>query len=705
MQAVEKITTLPEVREDLQIMEGTRHHSGARGWVIFDPVRHQYFQIGTTAVHMLGLWQLGAPAAIAQVLAEQGIVVDEADFEALIVFLQTNYLTIQPIDNDFRRYSNHAQSTEKKWWEYAVHRYLFFRAPLFRPYRFLAKTYPSLAFMYSVPWLVFVLAIAVLGAYLTARQWDVYTQTFMRFFNTDGIAYYVASLIVVKAIHELGHAYTATRYGCRVTSIGLAFLVMFPVLYTDTTDSWRVPARKQRLAIDAAGVGAELMLAVFTTFLWAFLPDGIARSIAFFIATTSWLLSVTVNVNPFLRFDGYYFLSDLIGVQNLQDRSFAMGKWSLREKLFGWRVPAPEVMSVRRARALIVYAWGTWLYRFFLFLGIALLVYAFFFKALGVVLFAVEIFWFILRPIYKEFQVWFSMHRDASSSSRSWATFACLGTLLMMCIIPWNSTLRIPAIAEASDHTRVFPHQAGRVTAVHLRNGDLVAKGDVLVELTSPSIEFQLHQTQRRIQILSKRIGRIAADARDRDDLVVLRRELLREKGRHVGLLAELAKLNIRAPITGRVTDWDDSLHVDRWINSDAQVAVVESNSGIRIRGFVESDDVHRISKDSAAKFVPENHQLGKLNGKVTDVSQANAELISIASLTSRFGGAIAVSESEEQLKPMGTWYSVIVDLKDVPAFSNQVQRGVIFLRGSRESFAQRVWRQIMRVLVRESSL
>lgn len=699
-----EIPELPELREDLQIMEGTRHHNGLRSWVIFDPVRHQYFQIGETAVHILGKWSIGDIPTIIEDLGRENIQAEIADFETLITFLQNNHLTLHPAGNDFRKYSNQAKAAQKKWWQYVVHQYLFIRIPIFRPHKFLIRTYPSISFIYSKKWLTFVIAIAILGLYLTARQWDVYKQTFLYFFNTKGFLFYAVSLVFVKIIHELGHAYTATRYGCRVTTIGIALLVLFPVLYTDTTDSWRLPARKKRLAIDSAGVGAELMLAVFSTFMWAFLPEGAPKSIAFFIATTSWVMSVAVNINPFLRFDGYYFLSDLIGMQNLQNRAFDMGRWFMREQLFGLDDEAPEEMSAKRARALIFYAWATWIYRFFLFLGIALLVYSFAFKALGIVLFVIEIVWFILLPIYKEIKVWHTMREKLVKTKRSYLSFAITCGFLLICIVPWSSTVKIPAVLEADDHVQIFPQDAGKITALHLTDGQRVLKGDVLAELTSPALEFELKQTKYRIANLNKRLGRISADLQDREQAIILQRELIREKKRLLGINKRLSNLSIIAPINGVVTDVDNTLHVNRWINRYTQIAVVESNAGVQIRGFVDAENIQRIQTDSSAKFIPDNHQLDKLTGVVTKISQANAEVISVPALTSRFGGTIAVSETEEELEPIETWYSIIVDLPDNKMTTNHVQRGVVFIKGARESFAKKVWRQTMRILIRESS-
>ena len=123
----------------------------------------------------------------------------------------------------------------------------------------------------------------------------------------------------------------------------------------------------------------ELAIAAFASLLWSFLPEGALRSAAFLLATTTWLLTLGVNLNPFMRFDGYFLLSDLLEVGNLQQRSFALARWWLREQLFGFAEQPPELLPRSLRRGLVIYAFCTWLYRFFLFLGIALLVYMLFF--------------------------------------------------------------------------------------------------------------------------------------------------------------------------------------------------------------------------------------------------------------------------------------------------------------------------------------
>ena len=65
---------------------------------------------------------------------------------------------------------------------------------------------------------------------------------------------------------------------------------------------------------------------------------GLFKSVAFFVATTSWVSSLLINISPFMRFDGYYVFADYLKVDNLQPRAFALAKWRLREILFGLNI-------------------------------------------------------------------------------------------------------------------------------------------------------------------------------------------------------------------------------------------------------------------------------------------------------------------------------------------------------------------------------
>jgi len=307
--------SLPALRQELQILPGIREVNGLRTWLIFDPLRHQYYQIDDKSRSILMLWNLGDASEITKRLHSDSITSD--DIKSLLLFLWSNSLTLAPPNNENSYYTEHRSNKKSHWFIRLLHGYISFFVPLFRPEHFLKKTEPLSRVFFSRTWLFIVLIVAVLGIYLTSRQWDQFVHTFMHFFSWQGLLYYALALSFVKIAHELGHAYAATRYGCRVKSIGVAFIVMFPILFTDTTDSWKLTSRKKRLIIGGAGVAVELTLAAFATLIWAISADGPLRSTAFFVATTSWIMSILINTNPLMRFDGYHFLSDFLDLSVL----------------------------------------------------------------------------------------------------------------------------------------------------------------------------------------------------------------------------------------------------------------------------------------------------------------------------------------------------------------------------------------------------
>src|SRR5690606_100303 len=202
----------------------------------------------------------------------------------------------------------------------------------------------------------------------------------------------------------------------------------------------------------------------------------------------TWITTLVINLNPFMRFDGYFLISDLWGVDNLQQRAFALCRWRMREALFGYGEPAPEPWTPAMQRRLLIWGYGAWLWRAALFLGIALAVYHMFFKLLGIFLMLVELLWFIGLPIWREWQEWWS-RRDQANPSKGLLTAGGLLLVLALLALPWRSSVEVPALLEAaSTHTLHAPVPA-RLKQLHVQDGQTVAKGELLLELESPDLE------------------------------------------------------------------------------------------------------------------------------------------------------------------------------------------------------------------------
>ena len=111
--------------------------------------------------------------------------------------------------------------------------------------------------------------------------------------------------------------------------------MLWPVAYTDTNEVWKLTRRDQRLKVAAAGIATELTIAVWAMLAWVWLPDGL-RAMAFLLATTTWVSTVLINASPFMRFDGYFLLSDFLQMPNLHARAFALARGTCANGCSRW---------------------------------------------------------------------------------------------------------------------------------------------------------------------------------------------------------------------------------------------------------------------------------------------------------------------------------------------------------------------------------
>ena len=696
---------LPPLREDLRLVAGASAADGSPTWVLVDPVRGKYFQIGWAAFQILSRWAARpAEAILAEIHAETTCRATKQDVENLLRFLYANHLMRDPPQGGYQAYAKQAEAARPSWVAWMVHRYLFFLIPLVQPDRFLRATLPFVAWLYSrtVAWVIG--GLGLVGLYLVSRQWDTFAATFLHFFTPRGLALYVLCLAFVKVFHELGHAYTATRYGCRVPTMGIAMIVMMPMLYSDTSDAWKLTSRRQRAAIGAAGMVVECALASLALFAWNFLGDGVARSLVFIVATTSLTVGAAINLNPFMRFDGYYVLSDWLGIPNLQDRAFAFGQWQLRRLLFGLDLPMPEPVAAARRRFLVWFAWAVWAYRFMLFLGIALLVYHFFFKLLGLILFAVEIVWFILLPIARELKVWWTLRETIREQGRPWVSACILASLMAVLFIPWSDRIRLPSVLEATPHATIYTPAAGKIVELAVKPGQQVQAGDVLVMVEAPTLEKEIALTYKRIEVERLRAKRQSVDQAKLAKTEVTLESLRTHLSNLEGLMRKQRTLHLTAPMAGLVTDRADALHVGQWINKELPLAYIVAPQGEELHALVEDTMVQYLEVGQTARFIPEDAERPSVAACVDEIRAIDEHTFTVPYLASLYGGAVPVrGDATGRLRPETSVYRVTLQLVDTPPRWNQAVRGTVLVTGPRISLAQRAWEQSVRILIRES--
>ena len=693
------LQTLPALRQDLKLLPETTDEAGAPRWLVFDALQNRYHALTRQGLLLVEAWRAGMPSdRFLKELAGAGVQVAQEELEEFVAFLARNELLEargQAGDASIeRRRAARARPLEAS----LIKNYLFFRIPILRPDAFLRRTLGAVAWTMTDMFRVMTILAGLFGLFLAGRQWDMFVASFRDAVSLQGAAAFLATIAAVKVVHELAHGYTARQLGCRVASIGVAFIVLFPILYTDTTDTWRLHDRFQRLKVVMAGLKSELYLAAWATLVWAILPDGIIRSVAFYVATTGWISSALINLSPLLRFDGYYAFSDLLGMENLQARGFALGRWFLRRLLFGFPDQAPEALQPARMRLVLLYAYLTWIYRFFVFLGIALLVYHLTFKVLGIFLFLVEIYWFIARPVLAEIRVWWRRRRKARLSPLRALVLSVFFGGLVWAAWPIPRSIAVPAILYLSSEEIYAPRDAW-VRSVAVDDGVVVRRGDMLVLLEAPALNAEQALLKRELAGLE---AQLAVNAVRRGALPLLRERRADVRNRLRQIDAALMASTIVANRPGRL-EHVAPLSVGHWVGQAELLARLRDPAEMRIYALMLETDVRRIDLGVGATFVapwPRRLRLENVpvHAEITPVRQ-----IPFVELAEPNGGPLAVAPTGDGRTLETPAMAIAISVPNNSSIELRHRlRGTLRLKTGPESLVLRWGRGLARVVWRE---
>jgi len=325
-----------------------------------------------------------------------------------------------------------------------------------------------------------------------------------------------------------------------------------------------------------------------------------------------------------------------------------------------------------------------------------------FFRPFGTFLAIVEIGFFIAIPIMNEFKEWYKQAGTILKSPSTWLSFSLLTCLILTLVLPWQSTIRIPAVLEPAEVASLYAPTAAQIIDLQVTLGDEISEGQTLISLSSDHLDIQMERVLQEMDLRQAMLNRIAADERNLEQNIVLISELESYKEELKGLKIKQDQLNIKAPFSGRVSNLASNLHNKRWIAEGNHLVTITSSEDVKVRGFVERSNLGRISSGTEVVFVPEVPELKKLKGSIELVETANAEELNIPALASYYGGPIAVNKNGEGLKPLKSWYHLSILADDYTQPIKQQQRGTVLAKGDPESLAKRVWRRMFHVALRE---
>lgn len=437
---------------------------------------------------------------------------------------------------------------------------LFLKLPGWDPEWTLSRLLPLFGWVYR-PWAVALEVAVISAAYLLlATQFEMFRTKlpeFQQFFGWPNLIYLYVMVGITKMIHELGHGLTCRRFGGECHQIGLIFLVFSPTLYCDVSDSWMMKNKWHRIAIGVAGMWVESILSSLALFLWWFTSPGLLHHLClnvFFVSTVS---TVIFNLNPLMRYDGYYMLSDFLEIPNLSEKSKTLLRNTFSSVCLGIETREDAFMPKRGREWLVTYSVASTVYRWVVLFGITLFMYTvlkpYELQSIGVAMAVSSMCGIVGSLIYEVVKIINAPRNKPLSGKRISATLAVVAVAgALVATIPLPLHIEAPFLIEPHHVANVYTTVPGTIVEVLVRPGMKVARGDLLLRLADPEKErkFEELKMQRRFQEIEVAKQRQLEDSGKE---AVAREQLQSLESQLAVFERVLAELKVVAPIDGTV--------------------------------------------------------------------------------------------------------------------------------------------------------
>ena len=552
---------LPARRNDLIVQE--QHHQGQKLYFVKDALTLHYYRFAPAEYQMFQLLDGKRTLdEVQQAFASEFTLRDvpSEDILPLIQRWQKAGLLQESGELAVARILATQQRTQGRHWFGWLTSVLYLKIHAFDPDPLLNRIYPWIQWLFR-PFGIF-LAICAMGSatlLVTARFEEFTSQPELRdlhaFFNLQNIVWLWLAVGIVKVLHEFGHGLTCKHFGGECHAMGLLLMCFTPCMYCDVSDSWMLPNKWHRIAIAAAGIYVELLVASLATFVWWFTVPGVLHSVAFSAMLFGSVQTILINANPLMRFDGYYVMSDYLEVPNLRQKSYAFTKYYLKKWFWGTRESAPGSGGL----SFVLYAVIASLYRTLLTVAMiwffSRILEPYKLAAVGWVLAAMAATNILILPVVGG--ITSAIRSPMGMRPQTWWR-PLLAVVLLASLAGAFFYAPLPHLAyavltlEPAQSTLVINSTTGRIVRQHAVAGQRVRQGDPLIELDNTVLQIQterMEQQRDKLRVQSQVAAAVLDPARVQAIQVALKELESQLSVFH----RQIEDLTLRAPCDGRV--------------------------------------------------------------------------------------------------------------------------------------------------------
>ena len=548
---------------------------------------------------------------------------------------------------------------------------MFIRFPLFDPDNLLQRMMPVLKYLISPLGVALWVAVVAAAVKLVLDRVDMVTNQAQGILAPDNLFLLYAGLVVIKSLHELGHAAVCRRFGGEVHTLGVMLLIFTPLPYMDATSSWSFRSRWQRAFVGGAGMLTEIFVAALATFLWAYTGQGALHSLAYNMMFISSISTLLFNGNPLLRFDGYYILSDLLDIPNLYSRAIKHLRHVVERYVFGYKESFSPAQGFKEAFWLSVFGILSGIYRVVVFSGIILFVADKFLLAGLLMALLCVVSWGVV-PLFKLMNYLTSNPRLAKTRVR--AVVACVSCFFVivgfLALCPFPNRFRAPGVMEAIQYIRVVNDAPGYVRKIRTPSGGEVREGTPLIELADRELDLEIAATTaQRNEVLAMQLRALRME---QADLQPIQKRLETIESKLQNLDAQKASLLVRARQSGIWVAPNIQDLIGSWVQRGSVIGKIVHQGDFRFSAVVSQEEASELFTGKIEKAEVRIRGQGDQNLKVLEyqIIPFQQQILPSAALGWRGGGEVAVSGKDEKglkaAEPFFQIYAIIQSAPDV---------------------------------------
>jgi len=525
-----------------------------------------------------------------------------------------------------------------------VSSFFSWRFPLVDPERFLRATVPLVRPLFGWTGAVIWLVVVAPAVVMAGVHWTDLTRDFLdRLFSAQTLVALWLLFPVIKALHELGHAFATKAFGGEVHDMGVMFLVFTPVPYVDASSASAFQSKWRRILVGAAGMLVEVFLAALALYVWLSVEPGAVSALTNNTILIAGLTTILFNANPLLRYDGYYILADLLEIPNLRQRSTAYLGYLCERYLFGRRDAEPPIATPGERAWFIVYAAASFVYRSLVVVAIIAFIADRYFWLAVFFAGATAAAW-IGVPLAKGVRFLIASPRLRRRRVRALAVTAAAVTAVVLALgwmpVPYRTVTE--GVVWIPEESFVRVGTAGFVDRIVATPGTRVRRGDVLILLRDPEV-------RTRVEVIGSRVRELQARYDEQKPVDPVKAAIIQEELRYtqedLARATQLAsELTIRSGTGGTFVVPTPEDLPGRFVKKGEQLAYVIELGTITIRSVVSQSAIDLVRFHTRQVEVRLADRLTDVvRGVMRRVVPGASEQLPTTALGSEGGGQIVV--------------------------------------------------------------